>query len=202
MRRPTPALIVATTALVIATTGTGYALSIPTNSVGAKQLKKNAVTTAKLANSSVTTQKLGAGSVTAAQLANRSVTSAKLAADAVSGDRILDGSIAVADLAAGVVPTLGTVVREATTQWTGAGGTGVTVSQRIACKPGEVVVGGGGWISPQASSTILLWSRPLKDGLLPASNDEVAIGYEAFAKGDTPGANSNVLHVFVICAKT
>ena len=51
-RRPriTPALVVATAALVVALAGTGYAaLAIPASSVGTPQLKNGAVTNAKIA---------------------------------------------------------------------------------------------------------------------------------------------------------
>ena len=55
MRRvhlPSPALVVALLALVIAAGGTSYAVSaLPKNSVGTTQLKKHAVTTPKLATS-------------------------------------------------------------------------------------------------------------------------------------------------------
>lgn len=54
-RRSTAALVVAITALVVALAGTGYAaLSLPRNSVGAKQLKKNSVTGAKVKNRTLT----------------------------------------------------------------------------------------------------------------------------------------------------
>jgi hypothetical protein len=47
--RPSAAMMVAVTALVIALAGTSYAaIKLPTNSVGTKQLKKNAVTGAKV----------------------------------------------------------------------------------------------------------------------------------------------------------
>jgi hypothetical protein len=54
-RRPSPALIVATVALVVAMAGTTYAATqLPKNSVGAKQLKKDSVTGAKVKNGSLT----------------------------------------------------------------------------------------------------------------------------------------------------
>src|SRR4051812_48379568 len=53
-RRPSPAMIVALIALVVAMGGTGYAASqLPRNSVGAKQLKKNAVRSSKVKNRSL-----------------------------------------------------------------------------------------------------------------------------------------------------
>jgi len=49
---PSPALVVAVIALVLAVGGTSYAVSaLPKNSVGTKQLKSHAVTTPKLASS-------------------------------------------------------------------------------------------------------------------------------------------------------
>lgn len=47
--RPTPAMVVAITALFVALGGTGYAaLNLPPHSVGKKELKRNAVTTTKV----------------------------------------------------------------------------------------------------------------------------------------------------------
>lgn len=49
LRRPSPALVVASLALVLSLGGTGYAaLKLPRNSVGAAQIKANAVTSAKI----------------------------------------------------------------------------------------------------------------------------------------------------------
>jgi hypothetical protein len=53
-RRPSPALVVSTLALVVAMAGTGYAaFSLPKNSVGSKQIKANAVTSSKVKNRSL-----------------------------------------------------------------------------------------------------------------------------------------------------
>lgn len=53
-RRPSPAMVVAITALVVAMTGTGYAaITLPKSSVGTKQLKKNAVVSKKVKNGSL-----------------------------------------------------------------------------------------------------------------------------------------------------
>lgn len=54
MRRPSPALVVAIVALVVAAAGTGYAaINLPRNSVGAQQLKPNAVSSGKVENRSL-----------------------------------------------------------------------------------------------------------------------------------------------------
>jgi hypothetical protein len=59
LRRPSAGLVVSIVALTVALGGTSYAaLSLPTNSVGTKQLRSAAVTTNKLKNGSVTKAKL------------------------------------------------------------------------------------------------------------------------------------------------
>jgi hypothetical protein len=53
-RRPSPATLLAFLALVVALGGTSYAaITLPANSVGTKQLKKNAVTGKKVKNRSL-----------------------------------------------------------------------------------------------------------------------------------------------------
>lgn len=91
---------------------------LPKNSVGPKQIKRNAVngqkiadgslssaeladaavTLAKLADNSVDGAKLVDGSVSSADLADASVTLAKLAADSVDSSKVVDESLTAADL--------------------------------------------------------------------------------------------------------
>jgi hypothetical protein len=53
-RRPSPPMVVAFVALMVALAGTSYAaIQLPANSVGTKQLKKNAVTGKKVKNGSL-----------------------------------------------------------------------------------------------------------------------------------------------------
>jgi hypothetical protein len=57
--RPSPAMIIAIVALVLAMVGTGYAaVSLPKKSVGTAQLKAKAVTNAKIKNGTITGKKL------------------------------------------------------------------------------------------------------------------------------------------------
>ncbi|HEX5526377.1 MAG TPA: hypothetical protein VFX44_04145 [Solirubrobacterales bacterium] len=57
--RPSPAMIVAIVALVLAMVGTGYAaVNLPKKSVGTAQLKGSAVTNAKIKNGTITGKKL------------------------------------------------------------------------------------------------------------------------------------------------
>ncbi len=57
--RPSPALVIAIVALVMAMVGTGYAaIKLPNKSVGTAQLKAKAVTNAKIKNGTITGKKL------------------------------------------------------------------------------------------------------------------------------------------------
>lgn len=68
-RRPSPAMIVALLALVMATVGTGYAaFKLPKNSVGTKQLKRKSVSNAKLKKNAVTGAKVKNASLTGADI--------------------------------------------------------------------------------------------------------------------------------------
>ena len=59
LARPSPAMVVALTALFVALGGGAYAaISLPKNSVGAKQLKKNAVTGKKIKRNAVSSAKV------------------------------------------------------------------------------------------------------------------------------------------------
>jgi hypothetical protein len=69
LRRPSPALVVAFVALVVALGGTSYAaFSLPKNSVGSKQIKNGAVTNSKLKKGAVTTGKIKNGTVTKSKI--------------------------------------------------------------------------------------------------------------------------------------
>jgi hypothetical protein len=62
--RPSPALVISILALLVATAGTGYAaLKLPRNSVGSKQIKKNAVNSSKVADRSLRARDFRAGAL-------------------------------------------------------------------------------------------------------------------------------------------
>lgn len=65
VRPPSPALVVSCIALTVALGGTGYAItSLPKNSVGANQIKKSAVTSAKVKDGSLVAADFKAGVLT------------------------------------------------------------------------------------------------------------------------------------------
>ncbi len=63
MKRPSPAMVIAVAALVIALAGTAYA-ALPKNSVGSRQLKTRAVTTSKFADGAVKGEKVAKKTLT------------------------------------------------------------------------------------------------------------------------------------------
>jgi hypothetical protein len=66
LRRPSPAMIVALVALVVALGGTGYAaFKLPKGSVGSKQIKKNAVNSSKVRDGSLLAGDFKAGQLPA-----------------------------------------------------------------------------------------------------------------------------------------
>ena len=90
--RPSPAMVVASIALLVALGGTSVAAvnQLAANSVGTSQLKNNAVTTPKIKNSAVNASKLASNAVATAKIASNAVTNAKIA----------NGTIQPADLSA------------------------------------------------------------------------------------------------------
>ena len=82
---PSPALVVACLALVVAgaqPVAAAVSALVPTNSVGTAQLKDGAVTTPKLHDGAVTNRKIAPSTITGARIANGSVGLLDLAASA------------------------------------------------------------------------------------------------------------------------
>jgi hypothetical protein len=78
-RLPSPAMVVACIALAVALGGTSYAaIKLPRNSVGTKQLQKNAVVASKLSARSVGPQKLQNNAVTTRTIKDNQLTGAKI----------------------------------------------------------------------------------------------------------------------------
>ena len=101
--RPSPAMVIACAALLIALTGTSIAAveaTVPKNSVGSAQLKSNAVTAAKIASNAVTAAKIASNAVTSAKVQNGTLTSADFASGVLPAPvdglvRFLNGPIAI-----------------------------------------------------------------------------------------------------------
>jgi hypothetical protein len=105
--------VIATVALFVTLGGVAVAAGLPRHSVGARQLKRGAVTSIALRRGAVTMAKLEQGSVVASKLApnsvlqqmigDRAVTSTKLAGNSVTGAAIANGAVGNAELGSNAV---------------------------------------------------------------------------------------------------
>lgn len=114
-RRPSYASVAATLALVVASSGTAFAVgtvvapnsvdtaAIQTHAVTSGKLAAEAVSEPKIAPGAVTGDKLAAGSVTGGNIADGSVTDANLAPNAVTISKIEAGAVASTKLEDGAV---------------------------------------------------------------------------------------------------
>lgn len=99
---PSPAMVVAVAALVMAGAGTGYAaVKLPAKSVGAPQLRNSSVTTPKLKNGAVSAAKLKDNSVAARHLQAQSVGAAQVVPESLTGGQINEATL-------GTVPSANT----------------------------------------------------------------------------------------------
>jgi hypothetical protein len=88
--RPSPAMIVAIIALILALTGTAFA-ALGKNTVGSRQLKSKSITTGKIANNAVNGAKVANGSLSGADIniaALGTVPSATSAASAANANTV------------------------------------------------------------------------------------------------------------------
>jgi hypothetical protein len=132
--RPSPAMVVALIALSVALGGVGYAMSLPRNSVGTKQLKKNAVNSSKVKNRSLLAKDFKAGQLPAGATGPQGLQGPQ----GVQGTPGQNG-------AAGAPGATKVVIREAAADSTAPAGTNNTST--ATCNAGEVPVGGGAKLS-------------------------------------------------------
>lgn len=196
--RPSPAMVVACLALLVALTGTSIAAvqALAPNSVGTVQLKPGAVTTPKIKNGNVTT--------------------AKIAVNAVTGARVLNGSLSASDFASSSLPpgpagpagpagppgpqgpagTIGPItVRQADVLVAGGtteDGDYITGTVSVSCNANEKAISAGtGWSDDAAGRE--LWTQRLTP-LLTGTN---VTGYRATGGNDS--GNSSTFTLYVLC---
>jgi hypothetical protein len=94
-RRPSPALVVAVLALIVALGGTGYAaITLPANSVGKKQLKKGSVWSSKIRRNAVTGLKVKPDTLTGADIRESTLGKVPTAGHADVADRATSAATA------------------------------------------------------------------------------------------------------------
>jgi hypothetical protein len=138
--RPSPAMVVAFIALFVAIGGSSYAVTrLPSGSVGSKQLKKNAVTGAKVKNRSLTAADIKVESLAGvASAAN--ATNAGHAAAAAGLDRVV-----YVNQPSAVGPATGDPTNPT-----------VTIAGAVAtCPPGTFAIGGGVGVDDNTNTAVV-----------------------------------------------
>ncbi len=188
--RPSPAMVVACIALLVALTGTSVA----------------AVTA--LAPNSVGTPQLRASAVTAAKIKNRNVTGAKIASNAVTGALVRNGTLTRGDFAPNSIPAGATgpagpagVIGAVTVRQAGvavpAGGAPQngaydTETVTVSCNANEKAISAGtGWSDDAVDRE--LWTQRLT----PIITNNAVTGYRATGGNDS--GNSSTFTLYVLC---
>jgi hypothetical protein len=139
-RLPSPAMVVACIALIVALGGTSYAaIKLPANSVGTKQLKRGAVTGPKVSSNTLT-----GAQINEARLGKPAAAQAD---EATSADRAALSRLHYQQLQVAIP---------------GGGG---FVRQGITCETGLSATGGGAKVSDPNNAVILDTNPPRENGL-------------------------------------
>jgi hypothetical protein len=176
LHRPSPALVVSVIALSAALGGTSYAaIVLPANSVGTRQIKKNAVTTAKVKNGSLRLADFGAGQLPAGATGAPGAVGATGATGAIGatgatgprgakGDKGDPGTNGT-NGTNGTDGTANVVVRESASTPVAAS---AIVSVTVSCLAGERATGGGYDASGNGEfGTVALDSQPTASAAVP-----------------------------------
>jgi hypothetical protein len=187
VRRPSPALVVACLALLVALGGTGYAtvLNVPRNSVGTPELKRNAVKAAKIAPNAVRTAHVLNGSLLAVDFKAGQIPQGAKGERGDKGDKGDPGATNV-------------VVRTQNPCPAGLP-TGTFCVMRPMCEAGERAVGGGAGFATNAGNEELQQSYPVEADQSAAEAGDTPVGWTSIIKNN---ANSvQVPTAYVVCAR-
>ena len=207
--------VISMIALFVALGGASYAaVTLPKNSVGAKQIKKravrgkhiniNAVSASKIQRDSISSPKIADGSVFSADLADNSVSSSDLADNSVGGGETapnsvgtveaIDGSLGKADLVSGLLDHEITVQR---TDVALADNTSQAVE--ASCPAGMKAIAGGSSVDQTGSDDIKqLVSRPGNGGFIP-DDGQTFNDWRAVYRNPAGGTGAAEIRAFVIC---
>ncbi len=171
-------------ALVFAMGGTGYALTLPKHSVGSKQIRKNAVTSAKVADRSLRVRDFARGQLPAGPPGAPGATgpAGVKGADGAQGPAGVVGAVTVQRVDFGL------------TENSSAGAS-------VPCPAGTRAIGGGSQVAvSNADGIYATVSRPDRIGVAPASG-ETFNGWRVSYRNPTGGTGNTEVHAFAICAE-
>lgn len=201
MRKPSPAMVVACLALLVALSGTGYAVTrLPANSVGAAQLRDAAVTNAKLTNGAVTSDKVRNRSLLAIDFASGQLPRGQAGPAGPAGPAGAAGPAGPAG-PAGAISNI--TVRQASVNVPGSAGdkptpntTWVTRGVTVNCDSGEKAISAGtGWSADVDDLELAtVWIKPT------VSSGSV-VGYTAKGANNARDGEDHTFTLYVLCYK-
>ncbi|HEY1366473.1 MAG TPA: hypothetical protein VGF23_05145 [Gaiellaceae bacterium] len=191
---------VACIALLVALGGTSVAAvtaTVPNNSVGTPQLKKDAVTSDKIKSGAVQSAEIKDGTIGGNDIKNAAVSNAKLAGSSVTSDKVKDGSLQAHDFAAGQIPAgpagpagppgIAGLERQSNQSALTSG----TKTVSVSCPGGKKVIGGGVSVSGDGANKVSVTE----------SFPEAALGsWTATAVEATPSTATWRITVYALCA--
>ncbi len=193
-RRPSPAMVVACIALLVALSGTGLAAvaALPINSVGTAQLKSNAVTNAKIAANAVTGVKVRNGSLRKADFAAGQIPAG------AAGPAGATGPTGAAPAPQGVIGALQLRQQSISIASLAPSQNGMYNTDDVTqnCNAGQkAILGGTGW-NPDTDDRELFVVE-MRPNVNPAGE---VIGYTA--KGGNDSGASSTFTLYVLCYKS
>jgi hypothetical protein len=193
--RPSPAMVVACIALLVALTGTSVAAvqALAPNSVGTAQIRANAVTAPKIKNGNVTNAKLANNAVTGTKVRNGSLTASDFVASSLPvGPQGPAGPAG----AAGPAGTIGPItVRQGSVSV--PGGTAQnsaydTETVTVNCNANEKAISAGtGWSDDAADRE--MWTQRVT----PVLTGTNVTGFRATGGNDS--GNTSTFTLYVLC---
>ena len=188
--RPSAAMVVACVALLVALGGTGYAtvLNVPKNSVGSQELKRNAVTPAKIAPNAVRTAHVLNGSLLAVDFKAGQIPQGPKGDKGDKGEKGDRGDPGATNV---VVRTQSPCPAGLTT--------GGFCVMRPMCEANERAVGGGAGFATNAGNEEIQQSYPVEADLTPPEDGDTPVGWLSIIKNN---ANSVQFPTgYVVCAR-
>lgn len=198
LRRPTPAMVVAMTALLVALGGTGIAAVsiLPPNSVGVPQLKEHAVVQTKISHGAIDSVLVKNGSLLAADFAAGQLPAGSAGPPGPTGPQGPVGPQGTAGAKGepGVVTGLHVLTEQVTVNDPSPAGTWKSESVTQYCPSGEKAIAGGtGWSSASSTDALsTVYMRPVLEG-------DTVVAYHA--RGGNATGTSRVFTVYVLCYK-
>jgi hypothetical protein len=199
LRRPSPAMVVACIALLVALGGTSVAAvsQLARNSVGTPQIRNAAVTTPKLRTGAVTNPKLRNNAVTSAKVRNRSLLRVDFAPGQLpagpTGPQGPAGAAGPAGPAgpAGVIGAI-TVRTQSTTIAGGTANNAIPNTARVTalCQGNERAISGGtSWSDDNAD--LALYTQELEPQLNPQNQ---VVGFLGVGSNDSGQSSTFTVH--------